>query len=177
MPAELQGVDEPASDALVPHDGGRTRYGRRAAATGAAERRRGREGARLARVVPVEERKRPPARAAEAATADTAPGGAAGGAARREEEVEEDPPGEEGHGPEGARHGRNSRRDGARLRMPDMDIDAPFSVPLSCRRMKAPRPPRLARAALLFLLAAASVSCRFRLPPPRRSPSGRAGES
>ncbi len=157
VPAELQGVDEPAGDARVPHDGGRTRYGRRAVATGAAERRRGRKGARLAGVVAVEERKRPPALTAEAASADAAPGGTAGGAARREQEVEENPPGEEGHGPEGARHGRNSRRDGTRLRMPDMHIDAPFSVPLSCRRMKAPRSPRLARAALLFLSAAASV--------------------
>ena len=160
VPAELQGVYEPARDALVSHDGGRARHGGRFGTAGTAEGRRRREGARLARVVPVEEGNRLPARAAEAATSDTAPGGAAGGAARREQEVEEDPPGQEGNGPEGARHGRNSRRDGSHLRKRDMHIDAPFSVPLSCRRMKAPRPPRPGYAALLFLLASASVlSC------------------
>lgn len=122
-----------------------------------AQGRGGREGARLARAGAVEEGKRPPARAAEAATTDTAPGGAAGGAARREQEVEEGPPRQEGHGPEDARHARNSRRDGTRLRKPDMHIDAPFCVPLSCRRMKAARPPRLARAVLLSFVAAASL--------------------
>ena len=157
VPPELQGVDELAGHALVPHHRGGTRHGRRAAAAGTAEGRGGRQGAGLTRVVPVEEGKRLPARTAETATAHAAPGGAAGGAARWEQEMEDGPPGEEGHGREGARHGWNSRREGPRLRKPDMHIDAPFSVPLSCRRMKAPRLPRPGLAALLLSLAAASV--------------------
>ena len=53
--------------------------------------------------------------------------------------------------------GEDSRREGTRLRMPSMYIDAPFSVPLSCRRMRTLCLPRLARAALTFLLAASFV--------------------
>ena len=158
---ELQGVDEAPGDALVSCDGGRARNGGGAFEAAVAEGSRGREGAGLAGVVAVDEGKRPPARAAEAASADTAPGGAAGGTARREEELEEDPPGQEGLGPEGARHIRDSRRRRARLRKPDMHIDAPFSVPLSCCRMKAPRPPRLARALLLSALVVASATLSF----------------
>ncbi len=120
VPPELQGVDELAGHALVPHHRGGTRHGRRAAAAGTAEGRGGRQGAGLTRVVPVEEGKRLPARTAETATAHAAPGGAAGGAARWEQEMEDGPPGEEGHGREGARHGWNSRREGPRLRKPDM---------------------------------------------------------
>ena len=40
------------------------------------------------------------------------------------------------------------------LRMRDMLIDAPFRVPLSCRRMRSPHASRPARAALLALLPA-----------------------
>ncbi len=161
---ELQGVNETAGDALVPGDGRRSPKRGSTVAAGAADRGRGGERARLARLFSVDQGKRPPARTAEAASADTTPGGAAGGATRREEEMEEEPPGKEEPGPEGARHDLNSRRDGEDLRTLDMHIDAPFSVPLSCRRMKASRPPRLARALLLSALLVASVTLSSRAP-------------